>query len=38
MLPIQPGDVIKTYADIEPMCKIYSYKPAIGINWIRKAY
>ena len=33
MLPIQPGDVIKTYADIEPMCKDYSYKPAIGIKF-----
>ena len=27
MLPMQPGDVAKTWADVSPLMKDYNYKP-----------
>ncbi|WP_347174857.1 NAD-dependent epimerase/dehydratase family protein [Polaribacter uvawellassae] len=32
MLPIQPGDVEKTWANVDDLIKDYNYKPSIKIN------
>lgn len=31
-LPMQPGDVYSTYADIEPMKRDYGYSPKVGLQ------
>ena len=45
-LPIQPGDVLNTYADVDDLVKKFNYKPKTsvedGINkfveWFKKYY
>jgi UDP-glucuronate 4-epimerase len=45
-LPIQPGDVLDTYADIDDLMRDFDYKPSMGIkkgvknfvNWYRSYY
>jgi len=32
LLPLQPGDVIDTYADVQDLVKDFNYKPSISIN------
>ncbi|MDO8316011.1 MAG: NAD-dependent epimerase, partial [Flavobacterium sp.] len=32
MLPMQPGDVEKTWADVSPLQEDYSYNPIVDIN------
>ena len=32
MLPIQPGDVAKTWANVDALIKDYNYKPSTSIN------
>ena len=33
MLPIQPGDVASTYADVTPLMKDFDYKPNTSLAW-----
>ena len=32
LLPLQPGDVIDTYADVTDLVKDFKYKPSVTIN------
>jgi len=32
LLPLQPGDVVDTFADIEDLIKEFNYKPSISVN------
>ena len=46
LLPIQPGDVSDTYADVDDFVKEFDYKPSMPVNqgvdnftkWYRKYY
>ena len=46
LLPLQPGDVIDTYADVTDLVKDFKYKPSVTINqgvekfieWYKKFY
>ena len=46
MMPIQPGDVPATYADVSDLARDTGYKPKVGvkegiknfIEWYRKFY
>ena len=46
LLPLQPGDVIDTYADVTDLVKDFKYKPSVTINqgvekfieWYKKYY
>ena len=44
LLPLQPGDVPDTYADVEDLVREFNYKPSMSVNegiqnfakWYRK--
>jgi len=38
MLPMQPGDVVKTYADIKKSKKMLGYSPKVTIEQGIKSY
>ena len=46
MLPMQPGEVVETYADIEKSSKLLNFKPAVSLeegllhftNWFKSYY
>ena len=38
MLPMQPGDVSRTYADTSRLEADYGYKPSVGIEAGLKAF
>ena len=46
LLPLQPGDVLETYADVEDLVREFDYQPTISINegiskfikWYRSYY
>ena len=46
LLPLQPGDVPDTYADVEDLVREFNYKPSMSVNegiqnfakWYRKCH
>jgi UDP-glucuronate 4-epimerase len=32
LLPLQPGDVPDTYADVDDLVKEFNYKPSMSVN------
>ena len=46
LLPLQPGDVPDTYADVDDLVKVFEYKPSMNVkqgvknfvNWYKEFY